>query len=350
MHRRVVFSFSAVFGFGCPFFIVAKADNFKKSTPPGHTFILNPPLPLPKDPPELKSGKLICKYGFPSTTNLSFFATYVASVNYRTRIPNWVAERLTRETLQEGAVCRKERFKIDTETPEIFRATNRDYRDSGFDRGHLTPAADHKITKSSMGSTFLLSTNMVPQDREINRGLWLQLEKIVRRLTKWFDEVYVVTGPLFLPEHDAESGKNFVKYEVIGARNVAVPTHLFKVVLAVKDKQMFNAAWIIPNTSHQGIHRLVDYQQSLETVEYHSGLRFFPAVNRERLHNVCSDFKKCTLLDKKLWSIVGEFELAESISDFDRLKAKLPYFKEGTYAASLVKSVVSRTEQRLLNT
>lgn len=46
--------------------------------------------------------------------------------------------------------------------PPLFRAKLSDYRDSGYDRGHLTPAADHKKRQESMDETFFLS-NISPQ-------------------------------------------------------------------------------------------------------------------------------------------------------------------------------------------
>jgi endonuclease G len=70
----------------------------------------------------------------------------------------------------------------------------------------------------------------------------------VRGLTRQFDDVYVVSGPLFLPKFDAAEGKHFVKYEVLGdPPNTAVPTHFFKVILAVKGDMNALGGFVVPN-------------------------------------------------------------------------------------------------------
>ncbi len=72
---------------------------------------------------------------------------------------------------------------------EIFRATFKDYKKSGFDRGHLAPAADHKDSQEAMKETFLLS-NMSPQYPRFNQGYWSHFEKYVRNLTNIYPVVY----------------------------------------------------------------------------------------------------------------------------------------------------------------
>ena len=56
------------------------------------------------------------------------------------------------------------------------------------------------------------------------------MERYVRGTTKIYKNVYVCTGPLYLP-HAESDGKNYVKYQVIGSNNVAVPTHFFKILV-----------------------------------------------------------------------------------------------------------------------
>lgn len=89
---------------------------------------------------------------------------YAVSYNRRDRIPYWVGEHLTVESLQRGdGVSRdKSRFKEDRELPEMFRAFPRDYTGSGYDRGHMAPAADAVATQTEMDETFLMS-NIAPQ-------------------------------------------------------------------------------------------------------------------------------------------------------------------------------------------
>lgn len=113
--------------------------------------------------------------------------------------------------------------------------------------------------------TFLLS-NMAPQvGRGFNRDSWNRLEKYTRKLVKKYPNVYVCTGPLYLPRCEfakrvfiyfsnylisriEDDGFTYVKYRVIGANTVAVPTHFFKVILMeAADKSMEVEAYVMPN-------------------------------------------------------------------------------------------------------
>lgn len=126
------------------------------------------------------------------------------------------------------------KFKEYEDIPKHPRATLADYRNSGFDRGHLIPAGDCKASEEKMGETFLLS-NICPQNPQFNRVYWAKLERHVRDLTKTSTVFHVVTGPLFLPK-ESEDGTRWVKYQVIGNGDVAVPTHFFKVIYLESSK------------------------------------------------------------------------------------------------------------------
>jgi len=83
--------------------------------------------------------------------------------------------------------------------PVQCRSLNSDFRGSGFDRGHLAAAGNHRICQKHVDQTFLLS-NIAPQvGVGFNRHSWNRLEKYVRKLTKTYKNVYVCTGPLYLP-------------------------------------------------------------------------------------------------------------------------------------------------------
>ena len=110
--------------------------------------------------------------------------------------------------------------------PGKFRSHLSDYVKSGYDRGHLVPAADITTNSRDLAETFLLS-NCSPQNIGFNRGYWASLEKKIRSLTNSYSDVYILTGPLFIPHKEADG--YYVKYKVIGdPPNTAVPTHFFK--------------------------------------------------------------------------------------------------------------------------
>ncbi|WFD49176.1 nuclease [Malassezia furfur] len=161
---------------------------------------------------------------------------YVSSYDRRLRHPNWTAEHLTAASIQrkpgpDGANRANSFFSEDMRIPELFRSTNAAYFRSGYDRGHMVPAADVKSSQAAMNETFLLS-NIAPQvGAGMNRDYWAHTEDFVRRLTSKFDDLYVFTIPLYLPRQTSD-GKWRVSYEVIGSPpSVSVPTHFAKVIL-----------------------------------------------------------------------------------------------------------------------
>jgi DNA/RNA endonuclease G (NUC1) len=92
-------------------------------------------------------------------------------------------------------------FEDPTSDPAL-RATLDDYRGSGLDRGHMAPAADaSRLSQAAMDETFSLS-QIVPQHPELNRKYWARMEAMVRKLGREHDDVFVISGPLFLPHRD----------------------------------------------------------------------------------------------------------------------------------------------------
>lgn len=198
---------------------------------------------------------------------------YTLEYDGRTKNANWVYECLTADCLK-GQVGRENfAFAEDPKIPKTFQNTLEDFRGSGYDRGHLAPAADHKRSSDEMRDTFYLS-NMSPQVPQFNRGYWVKLEKYVRDLTRNSKFVHVTTGPLYLPTIE-EQGKKFVKYQVIGKNNVAVPTHFFKVIVRENEYgKTKTEAYILPNQQISKDVPLMQFQATLQDVEKVSGLLF----------------------------------------------------------------------------
>ncbi len=121
-----------------------------------------------------------------------------------------------------------------------------------------------------MDDTFYM-TNMCPQCPQFNRGYWAKLEKHVRDLTKDYANVYVVTGPLYLPSVEAD-GKRYIKYQVIGPNDVAVPTHFFKVI-TLEDWQGIQErrAYILPNQEIASKASLDQFKTTIQKVEKLAG-------------------------------------------------------------------------------
>lgn len=197
---------------------------------------------------------------------------YQLSYDGRIRGASWVYEELTTASLN-GQIDRSHfDFMEDPRIPKFLRATKDDFKGSGFDRGHLRPAANAKSSQQAMLETFYLS-NISPQHPQLNRKYWLKLEKHVRDSVKLYDVLYVITGPLFLPRKAAD-GKWYVHYEVIGNNDVAVPTHYFKVLHGKKGRRITTEAFIIPNEPVSNDFPLKRFAVSLDKVEKAAGLVF----------------------------------------------------------------------------
>ena len=187
------------------------------------------------------------------------------------KLPLWVGYTLSPAQLT-GVASRPSRFREDRLLSGP-RATDRDYRHSGFSRGHLAPAADFAFSDDAIRTTFLLS-NAVPQRQRVNAGRWAQAEAAVRRLARDADRVHVFSGVL------CEG-----PIERIGASQIAVPSHTYKVVLAVQARRMRMYAVIVPNRD-QVSHPLDRFAVTVDEVERRSGLDFFSDLEDSEERNL----------------------------------------------------------------
>ncbi len=151
--------------------------------------------------------------------------TYFAlDYNELHEIPNWVYYEITPEFLS-GDIERTNQF-IEDKKVSTGSALSSDYTKSGYDRGHLCPAADMKLNLLSMKESFLMS-NMTPQLPCFNRGHWAELEKQVRSIAKEVNNLIVITGPII---NDPQ--------QVIGKNEVTVPSSFYKVLYSPSTRQM----------------------------------------------------------------------------------------------------------------
>lgn len=198
---------------------------------------------------------------------------YTMGYDTRNKTASWVYERLTAENLKNDESRDNCQFKADPAIQDIFRATLQDYNGSGFDRGHLAPAANHKASLSSLEETFYLS-NIAPQNPQFNRGYWAKLEKHVRDLTKSYSIVHVYTGPLYLPKQETD-GSKWIKYQVIGENNVGVPTHFFKILILEKSAgDAISEGYVLPNEPINAQMPIANFKTPIEKIEKASGVTF----------------------------------------------------------------------------
>lgn len=197
---------------------------------------------------------------------------FTIAYDARNKNPYFVVEVLTAEGLKGSADRNTHQFREDESIPLHMRSALEDYRGSGFDRGHMAPAANCKKSVKRMAESFFLS-NMCPQEPQFNRGYWAKFEGRVRDLTKSYRSVTVFTGPLYLPQ--GKRGERFVMYRVIGQNDVAVPTAFFKVLRLERESGAIEErAYIMPNEHIAPETPLKTFQVTVQKVEQISGILF----------------------------------------------------------------------------
>lgn len=207
------------------------------------------------------------------------------SYNPDWKIPNWVAYELT-DTEVAGEEPRSNRFIPDPNLAPAHTATDNDYKGSGFDRGHMAPAADMKWSKEAMKQSFYFS-NICPQNHNLNAGVWNSLEEQVRALASQKGSIYVVCGPI-VNENPQTIGENIV----------VVPQRFFKALLQTDSGEWHAIGFMFNNTS--GKQPLATYALSINELEEITGITFFPALPAEIVKNVKSqvDFNRWTVVRK----------------------------------------------------
>lgn len=222
----------------------------------------------------------------------------------KTKTPIYSAEVLNRERIHQAkGEQRTNVFFEDARLPLSERALLNDYRGSGYDRGHTSPAGD-QASPESMGQSFSLA-NMVPQSQENNRFAWADIEKATRKyVERASGNVYVITGPAYekgqcpfvlvaqrqlqakgfiVPSDPGETVREAVikagfkapyRYDAdactIGASKVAVPSYLFKLVYDANTKRAW-AHWL-QNTDWAKVGKPISYEELVQR----TGINFLP--------------------------------------------------------------------------
>lgn len=174
----------------------------------------------------------------------------------------WIRYTLTPEKLN-GSASRKDNFKPDPRIDITYSARNADYSKSGYDRGHLAPAADMSFSQSCMDQSFYLS-NMSPQTAGCNRGVWKRLEQAVRNWAEAHDSLLIYTGPDLSRYNELPS---------IGQGSVCVPEQYFKAILFYTQGNVSALGFVIPNESSSL--PLIEFAWSIDQIEEYTGLDFF---------------------------------------------------------------------------
>ena len=161
---------------------------------------------------------------------------------------------LTKEKINNSAGDRKN-FKFLNDS-RVHCTLVKDYKLSGYDKGHLTPFADSKYSEESMRDCFYV-TNMCPQIHSFNAGIWERLERNVRKIAKKYDSIIIISAPVIKSEHSV--GK------------LVVPSKFYKILYSVKFNQ--GIAFIMDQSSEGNI---FDYCYPISSIDTLTNLKYFP--------------------------------------------------------------------------
>ena len=196
---------------------------------------------------------------------------YSLSYNEAHEQAEWVYYYLTSNMIN-GGYERSDDFRNDNKvkTGSAFKS---DYHKSGYDRGHLAPAGDMKISSTSMSESFLLS-NISPQNPSFNRGGWKKLESQVRSWVLSEGNMYVVTGPILSNPIGS-----------IGSNRVTIPSYFYKIVYSKSNDKMIGL--VMPN--QKITNDLKHYVKSVDYIESITGIDFFYQLDDDYEEELESD-------------------------------------------------------------
>ncbi len=198
-----------------------------------------------------------------STTNqIIEHEFYTLSYNEKAEQAEWVAYELKKNHLSRTK--RKRPYFIYDTKVSTKSASYKNYKKSGYTKGHLCPAGDRKFSKKAFDETFLTS-NISPQTMAFNGGIWQKLESKTRYWATKNQKIYVVTGGVLKPH-----------LRTIGREKVAVPEYFYKILLDYTQPEIKAIAFLM---KHEKSNRpLYDFVVSIDEIERLTGIDFFPGL------------------------------------------------------------------------
>lgn len=207
---------------------------------------------------------LLMQHAKESASNILLQRTaYTVLYSKDLRLPVWVAWCLTADHTSGPFKRQKMKFAEDMDVPAP-RATNLDYINSGYDRGHMCPSGDNQWSETVQVESFLY-TNCCPQLHNLNAGDWEELESQCRDWANKYGEIYIACGPVLLNK----------KHKTIGKNKIVVPEAFFKVVLCMQDTPKA-IGFIYRNERNNKT--MSSYVNTIDQVEKITGIDFFPSL------------------------------------------------------------------------
>jgi endonuclease G len=227
---------------------------------------------------ESQSTKKAFDYLPRSTTNqIIKHDYYTLSYNEKYEQAEWVAYELKKSYVRSSNFDRP--YFIEDPKVKTGSADWRNYKKSGYDKGHLCPAGDMEFAINAYNDTFFTS-NIAPQLHDFNGGVWNRLEQKVRYWATKYDGVYVITAGVLQPN-----------LKTIGQEQVLVPNYFYKILLDNSNGQYKMIAFLVPNAKSNK--PLYEFVVSVDSIEKMTGIDFFPKLDdkTEKSLEKNSDYK-----------------------------------------------------------
>ena len=187
---------------------------------------------------------------------------YTLSYSEKHEQAEWVAYELNKNHTSKNDFKRP--YFVEDREVKSNSADWRNYKKSGYDKGHLCPAGDRTFNYDAFHETFLTS-NISPQNHEFNRGIWNRLEQKTRFWAKKYDGVYVITGGVLQGEMKS-----------IGEEDVSVPNYFYKIIMDTSNGEYKAIAFLIPNQASSESY--YNYVVSIDEIEKVTKIDFFPIL------------------------------------------------------------------------
>ncbi len=202
---------------------------------------------------------------------------YTLSYNEKHEQAEWVAYELKKNYVKSNHFKRP--YFIEDPKVKTGSADWRNYKKSGYDKGHLCPAGDMEFEPKAYNDTFFTS-NISPQLHDFNAGVWNRLEQKVRYWATKYDGIYVITGGILQPS-----------LQTIGKEEISVPNYFYKILLDNSNGQYRMIAFLVP--SKKSDKPIYDFVVSVDSIEKMTGIDFFPKLD-DKIENSLeknSDYK-----------------------------------------------------------
>lgn len=197
---------------------------------------------------------------------------FTSCMSEKYMLPVWVSHQISDELLHGDAKREGSTYPKDEQFAQLKANA---YAKSGYDHGHLAPAADFKRSQELTDESFYM-TNMAPQHGCMNQKGWCVLESNVRNWARLnpTSTFYLFSGPITSSFIDTLCINN--------ATTVYVPEQFYKIVIEQTASGLVQTAAFMVRNDDTEFADLDGGRTTIDVIESMTGLDFMPALSRSQ--------------------------------------------------------------------